>query len=251
MNIPALKLLIFLFILYSLTAFYPGRSFAQDKNDDDTPSDNSVKISGEMKNVMWKGELFGTIDIDTISDKEHLYGLGPVEYLRGEIIIVDGKGFKSTVINDSTMEVSETLKLKAPIFAYANIENWTESELPDSVMSISGLEKYLDVNTSNIKKPFIFKVTGIADSAEIHIVNLEEGSKVSSPEEAHKGLKNFSVKDKKVELVGFYSTEHKTIFTHHDTNIHVHLITEDKKQMGHLEKIDLRKGTVKLYLPVQ
>ena len=220
-------------------------------NDNNIPSDSSVKISGEMKNVMWKGELYGTIDIDTIKEKEHLYGLGPVEYLRGEIIIIDGIGYKSTVVNDSTMDVSETLKLKAPIFAYANIKNWTEFELPDSVLTISGLEKFLDLNTSNIKKPFLFKITGIADSAEIHIVNLEEGSKVSSPEEAHKGQKNFILKDKKVELVGFYSTEHKAVFTHHDTNIHVHLITEDKKQMGHLEKIELRKGTVKLFLPKQ
>ncbi|HMQ69622.1 MAG TPA: acetolactate decarboxylase [Ignavibacteria bacterium] len=227
------------------------KSFSQNNEGKAGPQTNSVKITGEMKNVMWKGELYGTIDIDTISDKEHLYGLGPVEYLRGEIIIVDGRGYKSTVINDSTMDVSETLKLKAPIFAYANIENWTESNLPDNILSMSALEKFLDQNSSDIKKPFLFKLTGTADSAEIHIVNLEEGSIVSSPEEAHKGQKNFIIKDKRIELVGFYSTEHKAIFTHHDTNIHIHLITEDKKQMGHLEKIDLKKGTVKLYLPKQ
>ncbi len=40
-----------------------------------------VRIAGQMKNVMWKGQLQGTISLDTIAPKEHLCGLGPVEYL--------------------------------------------------------------------------------------------------------------------------------------------------------------------------
>ena len=43
-----------------------------------------------MKNVMWKGELHGNLKLDTISNKTNLYGLGPVEYLAGEILIIDG-----------------------------------------------------------------------------------------------------------------------------------------------------------------
>jgi acetolactate decarboxylase len=43
-------------------------------------------VAGAMKNVMWKGQLFGTIDLDTIFNKQHLYGLGPVEYLTGELL---------------------------------------------------------------------------------------------------------------------------------------------------------------------
>jgi acetolactate decarboxylase len=32
---------------------------------------------GAMKNVKWKGELLGKIEIDTIEEKSSLYGLGP------------------------------------------------------------------------------------------------------------------------------------------------------------------------------
>ena len=35
-------------------------------------SNNSVKIVGAMRNVMHKGELFGTISLDTISNTSHL-----------------------------------------------------------------------------------------------------------------------------------------------------------------------------------
>jgi acetolactate decarboxylase len=34
-----------------------------------------------MKNVMWKGQLQGVINLDTIQNKNHLYGFGPQEYL--------------------------------------------------------------------------------------------------------------------------------------------------------------------------
>lgn len=54
------------------------------------PSKNmnsDVVVVGAMKNVMWKGELGGIISLDTIKNKEGLYGLGPVSYLTGELLI--------------------------------------------------------------------------------------------------------------------------------------------------------------------
>jgi acetolactate decarboxylase len=58
---------------------------------------NEVKIVGQMKNVMWKGQLYGNISLDTIADKTNLYGLGPVEYLAGEIAIINSQSFTSIV----------------------------------------------------------------------------------------------------------------------------------------------------------
>jgi len=47
-------------------------------------------IVGVMKSFMRKGELFATIDLDTLSNKPHLYGMGPVEFLTGEITVITG-----------------------------------------------------------------------------------------------------------------------------------------------------------------
>src|SRR5690554_5335960 len=74
---------------------------------------HEVKIVSEMKNVMWKGQLYGNIHLDTIANKTNLYGLGPVEYLAGEILIIDGNSYKSTVTSDSTMKIEETYDIKA------------------------------------------------------------------------------------------------------------------------------------------
>lgn len=210
---------------------------------------NEVKIVGQMKNVMWKGELYGNIDLDTIANKEHLYGLGPVEYLAGEILIIDGKCYKSTVVHNNKMEVEETFNIKAPFFGYANISNWSEQSLPDSILTIDQLEKYLYKKSENSTSPFLFKLKGEVKKATFHIVNLPKGSKVSSPDEAHKGLMKFKLRNEKIEIIGFFSTAHKTIFTHHDTFLHMHLISLDRKKMGHIDDVFFKKGSFKICLP--
>ena len=210
-----------------------------------------VKIVGEMKNVMWKGQLYGNIKLDTIANKTNLYGLGPVEYLAGEILIIDGKSYKSTVISDTTMKVEETYDIKAPFFGYSNISKWTEQTLPDSIQTIQQLEIYLDKVTKNSPRPFMFKLAGTVEQATIHIVNLPKGSKVSSPDEAHKGQINYELQNEQADIIGFFSTEHKAIFTHHDTYLHMHLMTNDRKKMGHLDEVLFKKRTMKLYLPTE
>src|ERR1035437_8054077 len=202
-----------------------------EKNPNKTKAGN-VKVVGAMMNVMHKGELFGTMDIDTIKNKTHLYGLGPVEYLKGEIMIVDGKAYKSTVAVDGSIAMEETFKAKAPFFVYANVDKWKEVSLPDSVQTIPQLESFLDQTTKNHSRPFAFRLTADIANCEIHIVDLPKGVEVHSPEDAHKNQKSFSVKNENAELLGFFSTEHKGIFTHHDSFVHIHLITSDRKKMG-------------------
>jgi acetolactate decarboxylase len=210
---------------------------------------NNITIVGAMKNVMWKGQLYGTINLDTIADKNNLYSLGPVEYLSGELLIVNGKAYKSIAVTDSTMKVEETYNVKAPFFGYTNIKSWEEQLLPDSIQTIPQFEAYLNQITKNSNRPFVFRLEGIIEKATIHIVNLPKDSKVSSPDDAHQGHKNYHIQNEQVEIIGFFSTEHKAIFTHHDTFLHMHLITADKAKMGHLDEVLFKNG-IKLYLPV-
>lgn len=208
---------------------------------------SNVTCISAMKNVMWKGELQGKVLLDTLKNKKGLYGLGPAEYLRGELLLVDGESYISTVLTDSTMHVAKSYNVKAPFFVYGNVTDWKKQNLPESINDMSDLEEVLNNEAKNITKPFIFKLKGKVKTADIHIQNLPEGSKVSSPKEAHVGQTNYELKNEIVELIGFYSTEHKGIFTHHDTNMHIHLITASRDKMGHLDAVEIDK--MQLFLP--
>lgn len=206
-----------------------------------------INIVGAMKNVMWKGELGGSINLDTISNKKGLYGLGPESYLTGELLINNGNSYVSKVTSDSTMTVEKRFDVSAPFLVYANVTEWNEIELDSNIKTIQDIEKLIDQKTSKFKRPFAFKLTGKIAKAIIHIQNLPKGTKVSSPKEAHQGQTNYELKDEEALIIGFFSTEHKGIFTHHDSNIHLHLITKDESKMGHLDEVEIEN--MKLYLP--
>lgn len=208
-----------------------------------------VKIVAAMKNVMWKGELGPKIKLDTISNKKGLYGLGPLSYLSGELLINNGKSYVSKVNPDSSMRVEQSEQATAPFFVYTHVNDWNQMNLPRAIKTIQGLEQFIDEQTQDFKRPFAFKLKGEIDSAIIHVQNLPKGSKVSSPAEAHQGQVNYDLENEQVEIVGFFSTEHQGIFTHHDSYLHMHLITQDEQKMGHLDQLAIKK--MRLFLPKQ
>lgn len=236
-----MKMFRFILLIYLLSAS-PGLVRAQAFNSD-------VHVVGAMRQAMWEGQLYGKISLDTITPRRHLYGLGPVEHLTGELVIIDGRIYKSTVADDATMVVGEVDTVRAPFFGYAHIADWVPRRLPDSIRTIAELEMYLDHLTTSARRPFMFMLTGIIEEAVIHIVNLPEGTVVRSPSDAHIGKVDYRLENVEAEIVGFFSTEHQQIFTHHDTFLHLHLITKDPLAMGHVDALTLKPGAVLLHLP--
>jgi len=202
-----------------------------------------------MKDVKWKGELSAKAYIDTLQKFSHLYGMGPLAYLRGEILILDGTTYVSRVLPDSGMQVEKAPHVTAPFFGYSYIAAWREVSLPDSVSTIPALESWIGQSVFCNGQPFMFRLKGVFREALIHIVNLPEGSAVRSPEDAHRGRVEYPLTQIPAEILGFYSTRHRGVFTHHDSYLHMHLITDDLKKMGHVDQLTFNPADVKLYLP--
>lgn len=238
-----------LFPAFVLITIFLSSCYTSGEKSQTATAYSDVRIASAMRNVMWKGELDGKIRLDTITDREGLYGLGPLSFLQGEILISNGQTYVSRVTSDSTMSVDHIPAAAAPFFVYANVREWKETALPDSIRSIEALEKFIDQKTRDFKRPFAFKLMGKVNQAKIHIQNLPSGTSVSSPQEAHQGQVNYTVKNEVCEIIGFFSTGHQGIFTHHDSYLHMHLITEDQSKMGHLDEVDF--GAMKLFLPVR
>ena len=210
---------------------------------------STIKVAGAMKNVMWKGELEAIIHLDTITNKTGLYGVGPLEGLRGELLIVNGTTYASHVLNDSMMMVEVDSKAGAPFLVYGNQTQWKELPLDNRVHNLDNLEQFMNEHSKQFTNPFLFRLEGVIQSANIHVQNLPEGSEVHSPKEAHQGQTNFHVNSETVDIIGFYSTKHHGIFTHQNSNMHLHIITKDRSKMGHLDALDLEPNKMVLYVP--
>ena len=199
---------------------------------------NNVKIIGQMSDVMWQGKLDGIISTDTISSKG-TYGLGPLENLRGEVLVFDGDTYISGINEVDELYVKKVKDAKSPFFVYVNESDLKESRLSSNVYDLSSLENFLDNKFETVSIPFVFVLKGNWKNINVHSVDLPIGSKVTSPKEAHEGLKNFKYKNIDGYLVGFFSRKHQTIFTHHDSFIHCHFISKDKNIMGHVDGFEI------------
>lgn len=236
-----LRHLFAVFILFS----FIGCSFS---NEEKRLDNSEVTIAGAMKNVMWKGQLGGIIELDTISNRKGLFGIGPLAGLKGEILLLNGRAYVSRVKPDGTPTVNIEENVTAPFFVYANQNTWEEIVLPENVVDISSIEAFVTEKAEGMDKPFVFKIHGTALKAMYHIQNLADGSVVTNPNEAHAGQQSFTIFNKKMVIVGFYSKNHHGVFTHHDSNMHLHIITSDWSHMGHLDELtlDVQSGTLLL-----
>jgi acetolactate decarboxylase len=211
-----------------------------------------VRTAGEMRRVMRDGDLRATIDLRELAATPHLLALGPIAGLRGEITVLDGVPSIATV-REGAIEVAARFDVEAAFLVHAQVAAWREVAIPDGVVDEAQLERF--VATAAVEhglapdRPFPFSARGTALAAGFHVVDKTDDAPHSM--EKHEAIKvRFTLADAPVRLAGFYSDRHHGVFTHHGTNIHVHVLTADGRQSGHLDSIRLAPGGT-LLLPVR
>ena len=201
-----------------------------------------VEHDGALMDIMHKGDITAKADLRELKDSKHLYALGAVENLKGEILILDDKPYISSV-KDGNLTVDYSFNHKATLLVYASVSSWETFDIPDNISSYEELEKYIENTASengvNIDEPFPFLINGKAKSFDWHVINWKDGNTEHSHQKHIESGLNGTVTDKEVEILGFYSNKHHAIFTHHTTNMHLHIKTIDNKISGHLDGLIL------------
>ena len=199
---------------------------------------------------MHKGDLSAQADLTDFQDTEHFYALGAVENLKGEVLILDSKPFISSVQNQN-LSISNSFDHKATLLVYASVDKWASSSIPDNISTYEDLEQHIEQTAQykgiNTDQPFPFLINGQAKSFDWHVINWKDGDTEHSHEKHISSGLHGTLTDQEVEILGFYSNSHHAIFTHHTTNMHLHVKTTDNKTSGHLDGMTLGQGmTLKL-----
>ena len=198
-----------------------------------------------MRDVMWKGDLKGKIATDSLNNKE-TYGLGPIEFLKGEIVVFEGQSYVSKVVDSISHKVSKVPSVSAPFFVYSSNSDLKIVKFNRKNYTLKELEEYVNLVYKDYDQPLLIRIDGIFENIKVHSVNLPEGKKVSSPDEAHQGLTQYDFKNISGSLIGFFSRHHKAVFTHHDSFFHAHFISEDREVLGHIDETDFNSSKVTL-----
>jgi acetolactate decarboxylase len=197
---------------------------------------------GAQRETIMNGKLAAALDLKTLAGRPHLYGLGPIEELRGEVTIADTRPALARVASDGTVNVTRSFNAGVPFFVWAEVPHWVEMPIPAEVHSFKDLERFVpqaaEAAGLDTAKPLPFLVNGREDLIEFHILN-RIGDPPHNMEEHKKIQIKFELAQVEATIVGFHSTRHRGIFTPGDSNIHIHFQTPDNGSSGHIQKLEI------------
>jgi len=210
----------------------------------------NVKFYGALREIMFEGNLSGRVSLATLKEQPHLYGLGALKDLEGEILVLDGKAYISRVA-DGKVVISNAMEDEAALLVTAQVVSWSAHPISDAIENMDQLESLINKYAISAglapDKPFPFRIEGNAQSAEWHVIKWPAGD-THHTHAKHKASGLHGKITGTIEVLGFYSEHHKAIFTHHTRNSHLHVLNQAQTLAGHLDNLALTANAV-LYLP--
>jgi hypothetical protein len=198
---------------------------------------------GAQRDVL-ANDLRGHVALEALSSTPHLYAVGPLEGLRGEVSIFDSAPSIAR-IRANAIATESTWKARACFLVWAEVSAWTWQVLdpvPPGLDALQGPLTGLACDTGHdVEQPLPFLVTGTATEMTLHV--LDKRDSLPHDAERHEQAKvRWTLEGEPVELIGFHSRRHRGVFTPRESNLHVHLRTLDGRISGHLETIRLAPG---------
>jgi acetolactate decarboxylase len=203
-----------------------------------------IRWTGALQNVLERGDLSSHFELSTLAGLPHMYGLGPVEQLAGEVTILDSVPSIAQVINNQIV-TSVGLEGGACFFVYAQVPRWRLVTLPMLVRTDVELEAVLPTLGGAGPFPFLLRTT--PSLLRFHVIN--KTNKLPHDLAQHEKAKvKAELSPQKIEALGFYSEAHRGVFIPRTRNLHIHFVTESKDMSGHVDEMVFGAET-QLYVP--
>lgn len=212
-----------------------------------------VQYAGALRNIMHGNDLRAKVELGDFAETPNFYALGALENLKGEILILDSKPYLATTVDDE-IAINQNFDAKATLLVYSQVKAWKSIEIPDGIESISELETFLveSVEEQGLDPeiPFPFLIEGQAVSLQYHVINWPDGDTEHSHKKHQTSGPHGTLENLEVEILGFHSTKHTGIYTHHSSNVHMHFKNMEANYSGHVDQLSLKAGMV-LKLPME
>jgi acetolactate decarboxylase len=202
----------------------------------------SLSFVGSQRQTIMTGDRVAHLDLRTHKGRPHLYGIGPIEGLTGEVTIADSRPSLARVGADHLVHVTESFETGAPFFVWADVPAWQAQDMP-RLATYADVERFIGEAgaTAGLTQAFPFVMTGRPELVDLHIVDATPDTPPGM--EAHQKIQiPFELRGQDVKLVGFWSSRHQGVFTPMGTNIHTHFQTLDNKVSGHVQGLKLGQG---------
>src|SRR5215475_5349633 len=206
-------------------------------------SGHGVRWAGAQRDVLG-GDISGRVDLAELAALPDLYGLGPLEGVRGEVTIV--RGVPSIARMDHGRVVTtEAWNARACFLVWTQVPVWHARVQEDDAVDLEGIEHAVVALAReqgiDVSRPFPFFVDGAVSDAVLHVLDKRDGLP-HTPERHEQAKVRQRLTRIPVEVIGFHSRHHHGVFTPKESNVHAHARTADRSVSGHVETIRLTPG---------
>lgn len=229
--------------IFSFLIFMGGTSavFAQS---------DTVQVRGALSKIMRENDFSAHVRLDTL-DRKNLYALGPIADLKGEIAILDGRMLISAKNTEGGISTDTTAQHAAAMLVFSRVAVWDTLRMSEKVDGMAQLqtliEKAAHQQGRQLDKPFPFLIKTRTKSLNWHIIDWQKGTAHTMDNHQQFALKQ-TFQDAELTLLGFYSDHHHSIFTHHTTNMHIHVVSGKPSLAAHVDNLEI-EGKLLVLLP--
>lgn len=199
-----------------------------------------------------KGDFSSHANLADFRHTPHLYAVGPVQHLGGEVLVIDSVPY-AVEVRDGHLQVISSWDYAPPFLVYSQVARWRELEVPETVQTYTQLESWISAAAGkqglDPEQPFAFRLRARTISMTVTVMN-RPASAVPGERPLREFQTSWEVGGVDTDFVGFYSTRHAGVFLGNEEKVHIHAITHDRRLAGHVLDFRLAPGA-SLYLPAR
>ncbi len=208
---------------------------------------------GSMQEI-YKDNAAAKVSLKDLQSKEHLYALGPLSGLRGEILIWDSIPSESRA-NKGEIQVKHDWNESAAFLVWASVKKWKKLMVPDSVRSPAMFEQWMSSMVGGddfpLRRQFPFLIKGHFGRIAWHVVNVKDDGKPLTPQKHQSQKFHGQTMDVRAEMLGFYSPEHQGYFIPPGRATHLH-VKVGEELVAHVDDFDpFGDHGLNLYIPAE
>lgn len=211
-----------------------------------------IDVFGTMHEVMMQGATQGRVELAPLQGDPQLVGVGALEGLAGEVVLLDGVAWCTRAGKLGALETHAGAEkgVRATLLATARVEHWISLPVPAG-LAASGIEGFVAQAAREHglahTQTFPFLITGSFTNVRAHVLNGRCPWAGSGPPETEPVRRLLPLAAGR--LVGFYTELPPGTITHVGEKTHVHLLVKEGESLvAHVDELQIAPGAL-LQLP--
>lgn len=203
---------------------------------------------GALHAIMAENDTAAVVTLDALTPDSTLHAVGAVAGLRGEISVLGGEVWIATPGDGdvATSTVADSSAASATLLVAARVPGWQEIAI-DEAIPFDSLDARIAALAAragvDLAQPFPFVIEGPMSALEWHVV---DGRRLAEGAVGHAAHLAAAVRRRldhvAAGLVGFHSTAHEGVWTHHGAFTHVHAVIPAARASGHVDHVVVEPG---------